>query len=252
MRISGNVEDVTDISYDIYRKGKFSIKFKVKVYSENQMDPTSKYYYYNEFVNQSAYIMNISINPYLQITLGDSGRGVLFLNEVLKNRYIRKLSKIASCLEAYDSEDIDILVVNQNGTQISNKYDISASFKLGAYNVSANIIFDDTYSRVMVLMEYNKSPILMTMTEFMRIYIQLAQLSYMNMGMQLVNFLGRPDTIGSHKIDYRYDMYTPVDESPDEVSSSTGAKSIDQSNGLESIAENRYAINNNTTNKVNW
>ena len=48
----------------------------------------------------------------------------------------------------------------------------------------------------MVLMAYNKSPILMTMTEFMRTYIQLAQLSYMNMGMQLVNFLGgRPDTI---------------------------------------------------------
>ena len=133
-RISARKKDVKTLSLDIIKRNGLSIKFKTKLYYKGYSD--NEYYHKEYIYNQNKQMsinVNLNLNSFIQFNISnndDNYKEILIMTEVSRNKFIRKTSKLVGLIEAYESEDIDLLVVDSSGTHILSCFKNESSIEI--------------------------------------------------------------------------------------------------------------------------
>ena len=123
VQIAARKKDVKTLSLDIIKRNGLSVKFKTKLYHKGYNDLPEFYhqeYIYNQN-KQMSINMNLNLNSFIQFNISnndDNYKEVLIMTEVSRNKFIRKTAKLVGLIEAYESEDIDLLKIDSSGTHI--------------------------------------------------------------------------------------------------------------------------------------
>lgn len=215
MVLMRDIENINSITVDIFKRSSFSIKFKVKLYQEythNNSQVTKFFhneYKYNYGNNNRT---SISLSPlasiifeYYEETESSSQKNLVFLNESFKNRFIKKISKLITILEAHDNMEINILKVNTNGTYINNNVPNNITIYNGKTKIIVNTVFREDISEIGVNLIINDVMIKLSMYDILEIYYQLKDFNFIDNSLNLINYIGRPE-LGTNVIDFRQNM----------------------------------------------
>ena len=203
MVIARMKEDYNAITFELFRRNGISAKFKVRLYNKDTNNNT--YFYHNEYVYNCGRERNasISLSPssYIQINYGD--KNIFYMLEVVKNRFVNKVSKLVSILEAYDNGDIDIVKTDSSGTHINNQCPNTEKITVGRNKMKCEIIIRPDYGDVGVNVYFEKDQFVeLSLSDFLDFYYKLKNLDYSMMTLSLLNYLGHPQ-LGVHEKDFR-------------------------------------------------
>lgn len=240
-------EDVTALSYELFKRKNFSIRFRVKTYSDTATGQS--YYYHNEYVftknNKRNCVMSINPKSYIQIDIvNDIGNKVIIMvSEMYKNKIVRKISKLVALLEAYDSNEIDIVTVDSSGTHINKNFPSKVSATMGRNKLDVEVIMKEESNDVMISLLFDDSvSTVLSIHDFIDIFYKLKDINYTYMSLQLLNYLGSP-SIGSHEVDFRENKFLEEDAVPDGESYNRMMKDLDKIKDPEKVTN---------TKKINW
>ena len=244
-------EDITAITYDIFKRYAISIKFKIKTYYEDHNN--QEVFYHSEYVFNSGNKRNanISITPkgYIQFDIRDSdgNKKSFFMSEVFKNKFVRKVSQLASLLDAYDSNEIDIIKVDSSGTHISSNFPKSVKVLMGKSSIDINTIMREEKNDVCVELIFDGYiSAVVTILDFLDIYYKLKDFNFLNTSLLLLNYLGCP-TLGKHETDFREIGIIDNAYSNMVIADSNRPNPMRE---LDSIKEPRQSVYTNK--KINW
>lgn len=198
-------EDVTAINLDIFKRAGLSVKFKVKTYTENANK--QQVYYHNEYVynknNKWNKTLSLSPKSYIQLGVGEDEKYLIFIFETFRNKIIRKLSKLVALLEAYESNEIDIVKVDSSGTHISNNFPKTVNVIFGKNKIDVTVVIREDKGDVGVVITFDGiHSVLLSLLDFLDLYYKLKDISYLSLTMQLITYLGSPE-LGRHEKDFR-------------------------------------------------
>lgn len=250
MRVTRMKEDITALNLEVFKKFGFVVKFKVKTYFDEGLN-SKDIFFHREYV----YNLNkkrgatISITPksYLQIDVtNETSRNSFFMSEVMKNKFIRQSTKIVALLEAYESEEIDIIKVDASGTHISKNFPNNIKVKMGKSIIDITVILREEKNDVGVSLVFDNSfGVILSLYEFLELFYKLRDFNYLNMSMHVINYLGCP-TLGTHETDFRDPgvLDTDYDDVPQNDVPDNPMKTFSE------ISQPRKIIS--TSNKINW
>lgn len=209
MHVTRRREDFNAITFELFRRKGISVKFKTKLYSENTQQQTEEYfhkeYVYSKGKKRSATI-TLSPKSYIQIDLTnyDAGRKELFfMSEAMKNKFIRKCSKLITILEAYDDHEIDIISVDSSGTHINSKVPGHTKVIMGRSEIDILLCIREDTSDVGVVLTFDQlQPIIISMHDAMELYHTLKDLNFTACTLGIISYLGSTE-LGSHETDFR-------------------------------------------------
>lgn len=251
MRIAGRMrEDITTISYEIFKRSGFSIKFKVKTYQTDQNN--NDRYYHSEYVytvgNKRQAMVSLTPRGFIQFSCMYEGvNNNVYITQVFLRKFIRKSSKLVALLEAYESNEIDILSVDSSGTHINNNFpknlkiivgnrvmDIAVLYREDKNDVGVNINIDNTVTASLSILD------------FLDMYYKLSEINFTNMPLLLLSYIGSPE-LGVHEKDFREPKFLDVnyDELPPQYNAP-----IKSNNPFSSINGDARTLKPNK--KINW
>ena len=200
-------KDIGSISYNLLKRQNFSVKFKCRFYTMGYNNDMQ--YYHSEYIyNTNNGIMStISLTPTSMIVI-ESNNEKIFLTETKKNKLVKKLTNMFTILEAYYNDDIDILVVSANGTQITNKFkEKITTVNLGKDKITFEAgLYNNSVVEVMVTIN-DKEPSIISLYDFVDMVYKLRSVNYTNFTMSLMNYMQRPD-FGEYEKDLREEKFT--------------------------------------------
>lgn len=207
MHVTRRKEDYTALNYELFKRKGFIVKFRVKTYNDlqnNQYEYYHKEYVFNTGLKRSATI-SLSAKGYIQadISMPDGSKQLFFMGEAMKNKFIRKVSKIVALLEAYEDHEIDIVTVDSSGTHISSKFPKSEKAIMGRSTISVLVCIREEKCDIGIALQFDDiNPVILSMNDFLELYYTLKDLSYSATTISVLNYLGPPE-LGSHETDFR-------------------------------------------------
>ena len=250
MNVTRMKEDITALTFEVFKKSGLTMKFKVKTYFDENWN-TKDVFYHKEYV----YSLNgkrgatIAITPksYIQLdVLTDTSKNSFYMSEVLKSKFIRQTGKIVALLEAYDSEEIDIIKVDASGTHISKNFPNHVKIKLGKSIIEVSVVMREEKNDVGVSIKFDNSyGVVLAIYDFLDLFYRLKDFNYLSMTMQLINYLGCP-TLGKHETDFREPgvLDAGYDDTPG------GSSPYNAMSPFSGISRQRKNVA--TSNKINW
>lgn len=204
-------DDVSTISYDLFKRSTLAVKFKVKTsyLSKNN----EEIYYHNEYVfNQNGKkrtTLSLAPRPYIQIEIlgEENNKNIVYFPEAFKNRFVRKFTKLVALLEAYDSREIDIITIDSTGTHINNKFPKSESVIMGKSSIYIETCIREDKSDIGVFIKFDDYPgTVISLCDFLDLYYKLKDINYTSFAMMLLTYFGSPE-LGQHETDFRDTVY---------------------------------------------
>lgn len=198
-------EDYNAITFELFRRMGINMKFKVRLYNKDSNN--NSYFYHNEYVYNYGRERNASIaltpSSFIQINYGRDDKNVFYMFEVIKNRFVSKVSKLVTILEAYDNGDIDIIKIDQSGTHINSQCPSVEKITVGKCKMKCEIIIRPNVGDVGVNIYFEKDQFVeLSLADFLDFYYKLKNLDYSMMTLSLINYLGHPQ-LGVHEKDFR-------------------------------------------------
>lgn len=203
-------EDVRTISIDILKRPSISVKFRTRLYYNGYKDQLTSYH--SEYTYNTGNLSNINIdlnpNSYIQIQLNNGDKKEpLLLTEVSRNKFIKKLNKMAALLDAYDSEDIDIIKVNSSGSYIANIFGpntTKTSFSISKNKIEFEVILREEKCDVGIKFTVNGVTSILSQYDFLDMYYKIRSINFIQLSMLLINYFGSPE-LGTNMTDFRTD-----------------------------------------------
>ena len=250
MHVTRMKEDISAINYEIFRRKNIIVKFRVKTYYEttNNNQSSQLEYYHKEYVYNSnkrrMATMTITPKSYIQIdVINENEKNMFFMGEAMKNKFIKKLSKMVALLEAYDDHEIDIIAVDASGTHIKNGFPKSEKVIMGKSEIHILTCIREELCDVGVALKFDTAgTVILSIYDFLELYYKLKDLNYNSTAILLLTYLGSPE-LGKHETDFRQ---PGLFESDYEISTE---HCDDPMNDFSGIKDNRTTTINK---KINW
>lgn len=250
IKIAPRKKDVKTLSLDIIKKNGLSVKFKTKLYHKgfNDLDM----YYHQEYIynqnHQMSMNLNLNLNSFIQFTISnDNYKEDLVMTEVSRNKFIRKTNKFIGLVEAYDSEDIDLIQVDSSGTHIATCFKDMSHIELSLNKkiLKLQVIIRDEIGDVGILISIDDNNSILSIYDFLDMVYKLRSINFITTALNLVNYFGSPD-LGENTTDFRKDV--PVNNDYYNVLSGGGSNT----NNFDGLKSNNINNNSKTNNKINW
>lgn len=254
--ISARKQDVKTLSLDILKRNGLSVKFKTKLYTKGFNDlPTS---YHQEYVynqnKQMSINMNLNLNSFIQFSFSnndDNYKEVLLMTEVSRNKFIRKSAKLVGLIEAYESEDIDLITVDAAGTHIPGCFQKESvvDVKMNKKIISLRAIIREDQGDVGILISVDDSSVILSVYDFLDMMYKLRSINFLETSLNLVTYFGSPE-LGENATDFREDIPVRYD-AEQELNLTGGGRS--KSNDFDGLKTNSIVnTNNKTNNRISW
>lgn len=212
MHVTRRREDFNAITYEIIKKKNMCVKLKVKLYNEftSTNGTIVEDYYHKEYVydkgKKRSATISISTKGYIQVDIMNydtNKKELFFMSEAMKNKFIRKSSKIIAILEAYDDHEIDIVSTDSSGIHINGKIPSHEKVTMGRSEIDISLCVRDVYNDVGVSITFDNSfGTILHMNEFIELYHALKDLNFTQCSIALLGYIGTPE-LGSHEVDLR-------------------------------------------------
>lgn len=251
MRLTRITEDVTAITYDIFKRFGMTVRFKLKTYYEDHN--SQSIYYHNEYVYNigNKRQANVAISPkgYIQIDIKDAENKKMsfFMSDLLKNKFVKKVTQLATLLDAYESNEIDIVKVDSSGTHISSNFPKSVKITMGRSIINVDTVMRTEKNDVGVQLTFDNSiSITLALLEFLDFYYKLRDFNYANVSLLLLTYLGSPE-LGKHEVDFREQGIIDTAYNESVIADSNRVNPMKE---LDSIKDPRQSVYTNK--KINW
>lgn len=251
--ISARKKDVKTLSLDILKRNGLSVKFKTKLYNKGFNDQLTSYhqeYVYNQN-KQISLNMNLNLNSFIQFSLSNNDNNykeLLMMTEVSRNKFIRKCSNLIGLIEAYESEDIDLITVDSSGTHIHScfKKESFVSIKINKKIVSLQALVREEQGDVGILILIDDSSVILSIYDFLDMMYKIRSINFLNTALNLVTYFGAPE-LGENATDFREDIPIRYD-AEEELNISGGGRA--KTNNFDGLKSN--TVDNKSNNKINW
>lgn len=255
VQIAARKKDVKTLSLDIIKRNGLSVKFKTKLYHKGYNDLPEFYhqeYIYNQN-KQMSINMNLNLNSFIQFNISnndDNYKEVLIMTEVSRNKFIRKTAKLVGLIEAYESEDIDLLKVDSSGTHILSCFqnESKAEVKINKKIFYLQTIIREDVGDIGILLSIDEKEVVLCVYDFLDLVYKLRSINFIETALNLITYFGSPD-LGENATDFREDVPIRYDAENEIILNGGGRSSTNNFNGLKSNNTNN---NNKTNNKINW
>lgn len=256
MHVTRMKEDFNAITYEIFKRKGIVLKLKIKLYNEYQTDSgLQEDYYHKEYIynkgNKRSATISLSIKSYIQIDTfqnSESKKELFFMGEAMKNKFVRKLSKIVAILEAYDDKEIDIITVDSSGTHINGKLPKSEKIIMGRSIINVLLCVREEKCDVGVKLQFdNNSPVIISSDDFLELYHNLKNLNYTECAIGLLNYIGSPE-LGKYETDFRQPGI--FETNFQDIPETKQKKSINTMSEFSEIKDSQTLTKSNG--KINW
>lgn len=172
------------------------------------------------------------------------------MTEVSRNKFIRKTAKLVGLIEAYESEDIDLLKVDSSGTHILSCFqnESKAEVKINKKIFYLQTIIREDVGDIGILLSIDEKEVVLCVYDFLDLVYKLRSINFIETALNLITYFGSPD-LGENATDFREDVPIRYDAENEIILNGGGRSSTNNFNGLKSNNTNN---NNKTNNKINW
>lgn len=238
IRIMKRTAEISSLSLTLFKRGRLSCKFKTRLYYEGFNSILT--YFHSEYVFKSKRskedrMVNLSPNSFIHLEASDENKNKfsILISEVARNKLLRKIHKMVAVLEAYETEELDLIDIDDGEAYITNKYgDIYSQISISKHKVEFNVIIRDKLSDIGVSLHIDNIHIIdLSIHDFLDIMYKIKNVNYMSMTMQMILYLRRPD-VGQYETDFRKTYDTFSSESFDQTEVKSSSSDI---NGLSKV-----------------
>lgn len=243
IHIGPRKQDVKTLSLDIIKRNGLTVKFKVKLFNKGFNDIETLYhqeYVYNQNKQMNINV-NVNLNPFIQFSISDDNyKEILIMTEVSRLKFMRKSSKLIGLIEAYESDDIDIISVDASGTHIMSCFrnESSCEIKMNKKIVKISAVMREDTGDVGILFSIENSSVVLSVYDFLDMIYKIRSINFLDMGVKLISYLGMPE-LGENITDFRNDVSIRYDAEEELNIYGGGKGNTGDFDGLKSDSSNK-------------